>query len=67
MPGGTGWQTSGGCLALTATGMFEDEHSDVFGMACVVAVLAAVLFLAGTISRMVRTDDRTGESSRAST
>ncbi len=67
MPGGTGWQTSGVFLALTATGMFEDEQSDVFGMACVVAVLAAVLFLAGTISRMVRTDDRTGESSRAST
>ncbi|WP_158801130.1 hypothetical protein [Streptomyces sp. NRRL S-37] len=62
MPDGTGWQTSGVFLALTATGMFEDEQSDVFGAACVVSVLAAVLFLAGTASRVVRTDDRAGES-----
>ncbi|MEV5933152.1 hypothetical protein AB0L56_10485 [Streptomyces sp. NPDC052079] len=62
MPDGTGWQTSGVFLALTATGMFEDEQSDVFGAACVVSVLAAVLFLAGTVSRMAKTDERTGES-----
>ncbi|GGX06554.1 hypothetical protein GCM10010297_30140 [Streptomyces malachitofuscus] len=67
MPDGTGWQTSGVFLALTATGMFEDETSDVFGAACVVSVLAAVLFLAGTVSRMVKTDDRTGGSSTEST
>jgi hypothetical protein len=62
MPDGTGWQTSGVFLALTAAGMFEDEKSDVFGVACVVSVLAAVLFLAGTGSRIVKADDRTGES-----
>lgn len=62
MPDGIGWQTSGVFLALTATGMFEDEQSDVFGADCVVSVLAAVLFLAGTVSRMAKTDDRTGES-----
>ncbi|MFJ5557341.1 hypothetical protein ACIQCD_07935 [Streptomyces sp. NPDC093250] len=67
MPDGTGWQTSGVFLALTATGMFEDEQSDVFGAACVVSVLAAVLFLAGTVSRVAKTDDRTGESSAEST
>lgn len=67
MPDGTGRQTSGVFLALTATGMFEDETSDVFGAACVVSVLAAVLFLAGTVSRMVKTDDRTGASPTEST
>ncbi|MGW4025639.1 hypothetical protein [Streptomyces sp. NPDC005009] len=62
MPDGTGWQTSGVFLALTAAGMFEDEKSDVFGVACVVSVLSAVLFLAGTGSRIVEADDRTGEN-----
>lgn len=62
MPDGTGWQTSGVFLALTAAGMFEDEKSDVFGAACVVSVLAAALFLAGTGSRIVEADDRTGEN-----
>lgn len=62
LPGGTGLQTSGVFLALTAAGMFEDENSDVFRAACVVSVLAAVLFLAGTGSRIVEADDRTGKN-----
>lgn len=62
MPDGTGRQTSGVFFALTAAGMFEDENSDVFGVACVVSVLAALLFLAGTGSRMVKTDERTGDN-----
>ncbi len=61
MPDGTGRQTSGVFLALTAAGMFEDAKTDVFAIACVVSVLAAVLFLAGTISRVATADDRTGE------
>ncbi|MFE0551123.1 hypothetical protein ACFW3A_16945 [Streptomyces pilosus] len=60
MPGGCGLQTSGVFLALTAVGMFEDAKTDVFAIACVVSVLAAVLFLAGTVSR-VTAGDRTGE------
>ncbi|MFH8440380.1 hypothetical protein ACH4D3_03970 [Streptomyces sp. NPDC018026] len=48
MPSGTGWQTSGVFLGLTAAGMFADEHSDVFGAACVVSVLAGLCLLAGT-------------------
>ncbi|WP_217253908.1 hypothetical protein [Streptomyces sp. AC602_WCS936] len=48
MPSGTGWQTSGVFLGLTAAGMFADEHSDVFRAACVVSVLAALCLLAGT-------------------
>ncbi|MFB7650798.1 MULTISPECIES: hypothetical protein [unclassified Streptomyces] len=48
MPPGTGWQTSGVFLGLTAAGMFADEHSNVFGAACVVSVLAALCLLAGT-------------------
>ncbi|MFD7684879.1 hypothetical protein [Streptomyces sp. NPDC059781] len=62
MPDGTGRQTSGVFLALTAGGMSEDEKSDVLGAARVVSVLAAVLFLAGTVSRIVEADDRTGEN-----
>ncbi|MFE2279577.1 hypothetical protein ACFXAE_20535 [Streptomyces sp. NPDC059454] len=62
MPDGTGWQTSGVFLALTAAGMFEDEKSDVFGAACVVSVLAAVLFLAGTGSRIVEAEDHAGKN-----
>ncbi|WP_328870978.1 hypothetical protein OHT76_13120 [Streptomyces sp. NBC_00287] len=48
MPSGTGWQATGMFLALAAAGMFADEKSDVFGAACVVSVLAALLLLAGT-------------------
>ncbi|MFE0415120.1 ATP synthase subunit B family protein [Streptomyces tendae] len=48
MPSGTGWQTSGVFLGLTAAGMFADEHSDVFRAACVVSVLAGLCLLAGT-------------------
>ncbi|MFI1417680.1 hypothetical protein ACH4VX_06755 [Streptomyces sp. NPDC020731] len=65
LPDGTGRQTSGVFLALTAAGMFEDENSDVFGAACVVSVLAAVLFLAGTGSRIVEADDRTSRNGAA--
>ncbi|MFI5569390.1 hypothetical protein ACIA6T_18990 [Streptomyces sp. NPDC051740] len=36
----------------------------VSGAACVVSVLAAVLFLAGTGGRIVEADDRTGENLR---
>ncbi|MET8482831.1 hypothetical protein ACIQVF_02780 [Streptomyces tendae] len=48
MPSGTGWQTSGVFLGLTAAGMFADEYSDVFRAACVVSVLAGLCLLAGT-------------------
>jgi len=48
MPSGAGWQSTGVFLALTAAGMFADEKSDVFVPACVIAVLAAFLLLAGT-------------------
>ncbi|AXL92087.1 hypothetical protein C4J65_30190 [Streptomyces sp. CB09001] len=48
MPSGTGWQTSGVFLGLTAAGMFADEHSDVFRAACVVSILAGLCLLAGT-------------------
>ncbi|MEU0270854.1 hypothetical protein [Streptomyces sp. NPDC006307] len=48
MPSGIGWQISGMFLALAAAGMFADEKSDVFGAACAVSVLAALLLLAGT-------------------
>lgn len=61
MPSGTGWQASGVFLALTAAGMFADENSDVFGAACVVSVLAALLLLAGTGHRIAGADDSTGK------
>lgn len=48
MPSGIGWQTTGVFLALAAAGMFADEKSDMFGAACAVSVLAALLLLAGT-------------------
>ncbi|OSP42806.1 hypothetical protein B7767_13610 [Streptomyces sp. 13-12-16] len=59
---GTGWQTSGVFLAPAAAGMFEDGKAVVSGAARVVSVLAAVLFTAGTGSRIVEADDRTGEN-----
>ncbi|MFF4841080.1 hypothetical protein ACFY2G_13590 [Streptomyces collinus] len=55
MPRGTGFQTVGVFLALTAVGMFEDEKSDVFAAACTVWVLSALLLLAGTGLRLPRT------------
>ncbi|CAL9422185.1 hypothetical protein SUDANB105_01866 [Streptomyces sp. enrichment culture] len=48
MPSGIGWQTTGVFLALAAAGMFADEKSDMFGAACALSVLAALLLLAGT-------------------
>ncbi|MEU6532010.1 hypothetical protein ABZ869_22810 [Streptomyces sp. NPDC046928] len=48
MPSGTGWQSAGVFLALTAAGMFADEKSDVFLLACATSVLAAFLLLVGT-------------------
>ncbi|MEV5321332.1 hypothetical protein AB0K92_27420 [Streptomyces sp. NPDC052687] len=48
MPSGVGFQTTGVFLALTAAGMFADEESGVFGVACAVSILAALLLLAGT-------------------
>ncbi|MCM1972416.1 hypothetical protein [Streptomyces sp. G1] len=56
MPSGIGWQTSGVFLGLAAAGMFVDEKSDVFGAACVVSVLAVLLFLAGTGLRIRPSD-----------
>ncbi|QJT05166.1 hypothetical protein G9272_36715 [Streptomyces asoensis] len=47
MPSGTGPQASGVFLALTAAGMFADEKSDVFLVACVTSVLAASLLVTG--------------------
>ncbi|MGW0186097.1 hypothetical protein ACWDV7_10145 [Streptomyces sp. NPDC003362] len=48
MPSGIGWQTTGVFLALAAAGMFADEKSGMFGAACALSVLAALLLLAGT-------------------
>ncbi|KQX78475.1 hypothetical protein [Streptomyces sp. Root1310] len=47
MPSGTGPQAFGVFLALTAAGMFADEKSDVFLIACVTSVLAAALLVTG--------------------
>ncbi|MGQ4414679.1 hypothetical protein ACN6LA_004716 [Streptomyces sp. SAS_269] len=55
MPKGTGFQTAGVFLALTAVGMFEDEKSDVFAAACAFSGLAVLLLLAGTGLRLSST------------
>ncbi|WP_405626457.1 hypothetical protein OG933_09360 [Streptomyces sp. NBC_00016] len=51
MPSGTGPQAFGVFLALTAAGMFADEKSDVFLVACVTSVLAAALLVTGACLR----------------
>ncbi|MFE8011885.1 hypothetical protein ACFU3O_03985 [Streptomyces antibioticus] len=52
MPQGTGFQASGMFLTLCAAGMFAAEESGVFLPACVAAVLAVLLLLAGTGHRI---------------
>ncbi|MFF2210837.1 coiled-coil domain-containing protein [Streptomyces antibioticus] len=52
MPQGTGFQASGMFLSLCAAGMFAAEESGVFLPACVAAVLAVLLLLAGTGHRI---------------
>ncbi|WP_425245590.1 hypothetical protein [Streptomyces sp. NEAU-NA10] len=52
MPSGTGPQAFGVFLSLTAAGMFADEKSDIFVIACVTSVLAAFLLVSGTGLRM---------------
>ncbi|WP_020125693.1 hypothetical protein [Streptomyces sp. 303MFCol5.2] len=51
MPSGTGPQAFGVFLALTAAGMFADEKSDVFLIACVTSVLAVALLVTGARPR----------------
>ncbi|WP_327186003.1 hypothetical protein [Streptomyces sp. NBC_01334] len=64
MPSGTGPQAFGVFLALTAAGMFADEESDVFLVACVTSVLAAALLVTGA---WLRWRARKGGGGRAPT
>ncbi|MFF1438840.1 hypothetical protein [Streptomyces sp. NPDC058295] len=64
MPSGTGPQAFGVFLALTAAGMFADEESDVFLVACVTSVLAAALLVTGSC---LHWRARKGEEGRTTT